>query len=145
LFSSSHMSLSAYSATVSIPTLSLHDALPILLALSITQRHRELALLRAVGATPRQVRRLIVGETLVLAVLATALAVAPGQLLGRFVFGQLASRGIATAGVAFHQGWIPTAAAIAVAIGAAVAGALSAGRRAARIKPTQALAEASLE
>src|SRR5699024_11873064 len=83
LFSSSHMSLSAYSATVSIPTLSLHDALPILLALSITQRHRELALLRAVGATPRQVRRLIVGETLVLAVLATALAVAPGQLLGR--------------------------------------------------------------
>jgi len=116
-----------------------------MLALSITQRHRELALLRAVGATPRQVRRLIVGETLVLAVLATALAVAPGQFLGRFVFGQLASRGIATAGVAFHQGWIPTAAAIAVAIGAAVAGALSAGRRAARIKPTQALAETSLE
>ena len=116
-----------------------------MLALSITQRHRELALLRAVGATPRQLRRLIVGETLVLAVVATALAVLPGQLLGRFVFGQLADRGIATEGVAFHQGWIPTAAAIAIAILAALAGALGAGRRAARVKPTQALAEAALE
>lgn len=116
-----------------------------MLALSITQRHRELALLRAVGATPRQVRRLIVGETLVLAVVATALAVLPGQLLGRFVFDQLTDRGIATEGVAFHQGWIPTVAAVAVAIVAALAGALGAGRRAARVKPTQALAEAALE
>lgn len=116
-----------------------------MLALSITQRHRELALLRAVGATPRQLRRLIVGETLVLAVVATALAVLPGQLLGRFVFGLLADRGIATEGVAFHQGWIPTVAASAVAIVAALAGAIGAGRRAARVRPTQALAEAALE
>lgn len=116
-----------------------------MLALSITQRHRELALLRAVGATPRQLRRLIVGETLVLAVGATALAVLPGQLLGRFVFDLLADRGIATEGVAFHQGWIPTVAACAVAIVAALAGALGAGRRAARVRPTQALAEAALE
>lgn len=116
-----------------------------MLGLSIIQRHRELALLRTVGATPRQLRRLIVGETLVLAVAATALAVLPGQLLGRFVFDQLAERGIATDGVAFHQGWIPTVAAIAVAIVAALAGALGAGRRAGRVRPTQALAESAIE
>jgi putative ABC transport system permease protein len=116
-----------------------------MLALSVTQRHRELALLRAVGATPRQLRRLILGETLVLAVLATAVGVLPAQLLGRFVFGALVDRGIATDGVAFHQGWIPTVAAAAVAIVSAVAGAVGAGRRAARVKPTQALAEAALE
>lgn len=77
--------------------------------------------------------------------LATALAIAPGRFLGEFVFDQLADRGIATEGVAFHQGWIPTVAAIGIAVVAALAGALGAGRRAARIKPTQALAEASLE
>lgn len=116
-----------------------------MLALSISQRQQELALLRAIGSTPRQVRRLILRETLALSLVATALAVAPGRFLGEFVFEQLADRGIATEGVAFHQSWIPTAAAMGIAVIAALAGALGAGRRAARIKPTRALAEASLE
>lgn len=116
-----------------------------MLALSIAQRQRDLALLRAVGATPRQLRRLIFRETLALSMVATALAYGPGQLLGRFVFDQLADRGIAADGVVFHQGWIPTVAAMAVAILAALAGALGAGRRASRIRPTQALAEVSVE
>lgn len=116
-----------------------------MLALSITQRQRDMALLRAVGATPRQLRRLILSETLFLALVATALAYLPGQLLGEFVFDQLANRGIAADGVVFHQGWIPTVAATAIAILAALAGALGAGRRASRIRPTQALAEVSVE
>src|SRR4051812_9003538 len=41
-------------------------------AFSVDQRRRELALLRAVGATPRQVRRLIVSETLLVSVAASA-------------------------------------------------------------------------
>ncbi|GIJ50617.1 ABC transporter permease [Virgisporangium aliadipatigenens] len=116
-----------------------------MLALSIAQRQQDLALLRAVGATPRQMRRLILRETLLLSLLATALASFPGRFLGEFVFDQLAERGIAADGVAFHQGWIPTIAAMAVAILAALAGALGAGRRASRVKPTQALAEVSVE
>ncbi|MBD8060994.1 ABC transporter permease [Oceanitalea stevensii] len=115
-----------------------------MLALSITQRQRDLALLRAVGATPRQLRRLIVRETLVLSLVATAAAYVPGQLLGGFVFDQLAARGIASDHVVFQQGWVPTVAATAVAILAALAGATSAGRRAARIRPTQALAEVAV-
>ncbi|MEP6856377.1 MAG: FtsX-like permease family protein, partial [Pedococcus sp.] len=116
-----------------------------MLALSIAQRRQELALLRAVGSTPRQLRRLILRETLILALFATSLAYFPGQALGTFVFDQLAERDIATEGVVFHQGWIPTGAAMAVAVLAALAGALGAGRRAARIKPTQALTEVSVE
>ena len=116
-----------------------------MLALSITQRQRDLALLRAVGATSRQLRRLIVRETLVLSLIATALAYVPGQFLGRFIFGLLVERGISADGVVFHQGWIPSVAAMAVAILAALGGALGAGRRASRIKPTQALAEVSVE
>jgi putative ABC transport system permease protein len=116
-----------------------------MLGLSIAQRQRELALLRAIGATPRQVRRLVFRETLVLSLIATAAACFPGQLLGKRVFDFLAEQGIATVGVAFHQGWIPSVAAMVVAILAALGGALGAGRRAARTKPSQALAEASLD
>jgi putative ABC transport system permease protein len=116
-----------------------------MLALSIAQRQRDMALLRAIGATPRQLRQLIFRETLLLSLVATAIAIVPGQLLGRFVYGLLTDRGIAAEGLTFHQGWIPTVAAMAVAILAAVAGALSAGRRASLIRPTQALAEASVD
>jgi len=116
-----------------------------MLALSITQRQRDMALLRAIGATPGQLRQLILRETLLLSIVATVAAIIPGQLLGRFVYGLLTARGIAAEGLAFHQGWIPTVAAMAVAIFAAVAGAASAGRRASQIKPTQALAEASVD
>lgn len=116
-----------------------------ILALTITQRQRDLALLRAVGATPRQLRRLIFRETLLLSVVATAFAVLPGRLLGEFVFNLLVNRGIAAEGVTFHQGWIPTVAAVAVAIVSALAGAMAAGRRAARIKPAQAMTELSVE
>jgi putative ABC transport system permease protein len=116
-----------------------------MLGLSIAQRRRDLALLRAVGATPRHLRRLISRETLLLAVVATALAYFPGRFLGEFVFDRLTERGIAAAGLAFRQGWIPTVAAMAMAILAALAGALSAGRRASRVKPAQALAEVSAE
>lgn len=116
-----------------------------MLGLSISQRQKELALLRAIGATPQQVRRLVLRETLVLSLVATAAAIVPGQVVGRFVFDLLANLGIATAGVTFHQGWIPSVAAMVVAILAAVGGAMGAGRRAARVKPSQALAEASIE
>lgn len=115
------------------------------LALSVQQRRQELALLRAIGATPRQVRRLVVRETAVLAVLATAVGVGPGRLLGGFIFDRLAARGIVSDAIAFHLGWIPTVAAMAIAVVAAVAGAVGAGRRAARIRPTQALAEVGVE
>ncbi|WP_232821787.1 ABC transporter permease [Desertihabitans aurantiacus] len=116
-----------------------------MLALSITQRQQDLGLLRAVGATPRQIRRLISRETLLLSLVATAAAVVPGQLVGRLVFDLLADQGIAAEGLAFRQGWVPTVAAMAVAVVAALAGALGAGRRAAQIKPAQALTEVSVD
>lgn len=116
-----------------------------MLSLSISQRMQDLALLRAVGATPRQVRRLIRRETLLLSLIATALAVFPGQMLGKFGFDLLAGKGVVAPGVVFRQGWIPIVSAIAFAVAAALGGAMGAGRRASRIKPTQALAEVTLE
>ncbi|PSK97227.1 putative ABC transport system permease protein [Haloactinopolyspora alba] len=116
-----------------------------MLALSVQQRRRELALLRAVGATPGQLRRMVLGEALILAVVATALAWFPGTLLGEFLFERMVDAGVVPEGVAFRQGWIPTVVAVGAAVFAAVGGALAAGRRAAGTRPVEALAQASLE
>lgn len=115
------------------------------LALSVQQRQREMALLRAVGTTPGQLRRMVLGETLILAVLATGLAYLPGPLVGEWLFERMTGAGVVPAGVEFHQGWIPAVVAVGASLLAAVGGALVAGRRAAAVRPTQALAEVSLE
>ena len=53
------------------------------LALSIVERTREIGLLRAVGATRRQVRRMITWESLVIAVYGAVLGAALGLLVGQ--------------------------------------------------------------
>ena len=55
------------------------------LGVSIAGQRQELALLRAVGATPRQIRRLAAGQALAVA----AVAVPPGVALGFLLAGQL--------------------------------------------------------
>jgi len=115
------------------------------LALSVQQRQREMALLRAIGATPRQVRRMILTETLVVAVFATAVGCLPGAYLGRWLFDQLAATGLVPLAVAFRQGWVPAVTAAGVALATALAAALVAGRRAAMTRPGEALAEADVQ
>jgi putative ABC transport system permease protein len=56
------------------------------ISLSTRQRQRELALLRASGATPRQVYRMVVTETMVVATLATVCGLALGHPTGGWIF-----------------------------------------------------------
>jgi putative ABC transport system permease protein len=115
-----------------------------ILGLSVQQRYREMALLRAIGATPGQVRRLVLGEALVVAVLATALAYVPNVYVGRWLLSQLAVREVVPSAIVYRQGWIPTVSALGVALLSALGAAYIAGRSAARARPTDALLEASL-
>jgi putative ABC transport system permease protein len=115
------------------------------LVLSVQQRQREVALLRAIGATPRQVRRMILTETLVVAAFATAVGCLPGAYLGRWLLGRLAASGLVPLAVAFRQGWVPAVTAAGVALVTALAAALVAGRRAAETRPSEALAEADVQ
>ena len=113
-------------------------------AMSIQQRHRELALLRAIGATPRQVRRMIAAEALALAVVSTAVA-APASLL--FVLGErwlFARSDLLPGSVALSIGWLPFAAGLLVAIVTTQLAAFSSARRASRIHPTEALRESAI-
>ncbi|NIK57410.1 ABC transporter permease [Kribbella shirazensis] len=115
------------------------------LALAAQHREREFALLRGIGTTPGQVRRMILGEAMMVSLPAVLLGILPGTLLGRFLFDQLGSHGVASPVVEFSQGWIPFAAGAGAAVLAAVGAALIAARRSAKIRPVEALMEASLQ
>ena len=115
------------------------------LALLVRQRQREMALLRAIGATPRQLRRMIVAEALAISLVATALATVPARWFGRWLFGQLGGNGIVPTMMVFREGWIPQVSGVGIALASAVGAAFIAARGAALARPTDALAEAALQ
>ncbi|MFG2717452.1 ABC transporter permease [Streptomyces sp. NPDC048416] len=112
--------------------------------LSIQQRQREMALLRAIGTTPGQLRRLILGETLFIAVIATGLACYPGPRVGRWLLAAFARGGVVPDALAYRAGWIPMVTGVGAALLTALGAAFISARGAARTRPTEALAEASL-
>ena len=115
------------------------------LGLSIQQRQRELALLRAIGTTPGQLRRMVLGESVAMAAFATALGCALGVPFGQWLFDRLAANGVVPAAMAFHAGWIPMVVAVGSSLLISVLAALVAARRAARTRPTEALADAAIQ
>jgi putative ABC transport system permease protein len=115
------------------------------MGLSIQQREREIALLRAVAATPGQIRRMIAWEAAVVGLLGAALGIWPGATLGRALAEGLVRHGIAPPTLTVSAGWLPIAAAVGGTVAAAVLAVLAAGRRAARVPPTLALADAAVE
>lgn len=114
-------------------------------ALSVSQRAREFALLRAVGATPRQIRRAVAAEAALVAPLAGALGVLPGVGLAAWWFQQLQSRGAVPEGVELQVSAFPLLVAVGVGLLTALGAGWIAGRRPATITPGQALSEASVE
>ncbi|MER8042979.1 FtsX-like permease family protein [Streptomyces sp. NPDC094032] len=115
------------------------------IALSVGQRSREFALLRAIGATPRQLRRSIATESLLVAPLAGALGCLPGLALATWWFGQLKERGAIPEGVRLDTGPIPFAVAVAATLLTALLAGLAAARRPSRTAPGRALAESQVE
>ncbi|GAA2585988.1 FtsX-like permease family protein [Actinomadura fulvescens] len=115
------------------------------LTLSVRQRAEEIALLKSVGATPGQLRRMIVGEAALLAVAAVACAVVPGALAGRGLLELLMSTGQVNADVSYVYGPIAVPMGLVITFVAAVGAALVAVRRAARVRVTESLADAAVD
>ncbi|GAA2337100.1 ABC transporter permease [Dactylosporangium salmoneum] len=114
-------------------------------AFAVAQRRRELALLRAAGATPRQVRRLVLGEALVVGVIAGLAGCGVG-LLAAPPF----AHGLARAGFAprdFTAGFVlwPLLAAFGAGLLVALSGAAVAAHRAGRVRPIEALRDATAD
>ncbi|MFF3426610.1 FtsX-like permease family protein [Streptomyces sp. NPDC002602] len=114
-------------------------------ALSVGQRSREFALLRAIGATPRQIRRTVATEALLIAPVAGALGCVPGIALASWWFGQLQEKGAIPDAVELSVSWIPLLSAIGIGLATALLAGWAAARRPARIRPGQALAAAAVE
>ncbi|WP_026416608.1 ABC transporter permease [Actinomadura oligospora] len=114
-------------------------------ALAVTRRRRELALLRVIGATPRQVRRLLTAESLLVGLLASAagcaLAPVAARLLGRW----LVRCGLAPSWFDVPVTAWPLVIAFLTGLTVSLLGVTAASRRAGRIRPAEALREASVE
>ncbi|ADB32293.1 protein of unknown function DUF214 [Kribbella flavida DSM 17836] len=115
------------------------------LGLSVQQRRRELALLRAVAATPRQVHRLIGAEILIVSLAASV----PGAVLGYGLVWLLRAAFVGVGVIPADYGLsllpLPLLAAVVLSVlTARLAGWMSA-RRAVKIRPVEALGESSVE
>ncbi|WP_405661948.1 FtsX-like permease family protein [Streptomyces sp. RK9] len=114
-------------------------------ALSIQQRHRELALLRAIAASPKQIRRLLGREALIVGAAGGALGALAGIPLGGLLYDEFVSRGAVPATLDRVVSPFPLLAAFAATLLGAWAAARLSARRIVRIRPGEALAEARVE
>jgi putative ABC transport system permease protein len=105
------------------------------MVLSVFERTREIGMLRTIGMTRRQARRMIRHESIITALIGAALGIAAGLALAGGLVAWLGSYGLEFA--------VPAPSLLAVAIVAALAGVLAAAlpaRRASRIDVLSALA-----
>lgn len=111
----------------------------------VASRQRELGLLRLVGATPRQVRRMVLGEAAVVALL----GVLAGSLLGTLVtpafVALLNAKGLLAVHLTMPAPWLSWGVAAGCGAGVALLGSWRASKRAAKVSPVAALREAGLE
>ncbi|MGV9313679.1 ABC transporter permease [Streptomyces sp. NPDC003691] len=115
------------------------------LGLGVQQRRRELAMLRAIAATPRQVHKLIGAETLLVSVVGSVLGAALGFLVADWLRAAFAAIGVLPGDFAMAVNPLPAAASVLLCVlGGRLAGYLAA-RRIARIKPVEALGESLTE
>ncbi|MCH8988175.1 MAG: FtsX-like permease family protein [Chloroflexi bacterium] len=109
---------------------------------TVAQRARDFALLRLVGASPRQVGRLLLGEALLLGSLGTILGVLLGIPVIRFEVWMLTRMEFLPAG--FSPDWHLWILAVSAGTGTVVAviASLGASHRASRVRPLEALRDA---
>lgn len=114
------------------------------IGLTTRQRQQELALLRASGATPRKVRRMVVIETMLVSVVAVGAGVWLGNETCAWFFSTVAQRGLVSPAIIFQHGFIPLlSSAFITLLITWITATISAGS-AAKVQPIQAMVEASL-
>lgn len=113
--------------------------------LSIQQRQREIAVLRAVAATGRQIRKMIGGEALAVGLAAGTLGAAAGLPLGGLLHERFVTLDVIPANFPVVVSPFPAIAAAAATLLAGWGAARISARRATAIKPVEALGEAELK
>ncbi|MFC0505161.1 FtsX-like permease family protein [Micromonospora costi] len=111
----------------------------------VATRRRELGLLRLVGATGRQVRRLVLGESVVVATAAVVVGCLIATPLATPVLGLIRGIGLTDLHLVAPPAWLAWAIAAPIGVAVALLGTWRSSRRAARIPPSAALREAAVE
>ncbi|MEU9558522.1 FtsX-like permease family protein [Streptomyces fumanus] len=108
-------------------------------AFTVAQRRRELAMLRLTGATPKQVRGLLLGQAALLGLTGVAGGLPLGTAVVRVQERVLRELDFVPAGFSGQwHGWILFVS-VGTGLGLALTGVLVAARRAARVRPLEAL------
>jgi putative ABC transport system permease protein len=115
------------------------------LAVSIGAQRRDLALMRAVGATPRQIRRLVAGQAAIVSVPALAAGVGAGYLLAEQFRHLLVSIGLLPSTLPLTISPFPAIAATVLLIVVGQVAARCAAWRTSRLPATEAVAESRSE
>ncbi|MFB7517451.1 FtsX-like permease family protein [Streptomyces sp. NPDC056144] len=114
-------------------------------AFAVALRRREFGLLRTAGATPGQVRRMLLAEATVLGVLASATGCVLGAAGAPVLAGTLVEGGLAPEWFAVGEAVWPFHLAFWTGLTVALAGAAAASRRAGKVGPTAALRDADVD
>ncbi|MFE9286071.1 FtsX-like permease family protein [Streptomyces olivaceus] len=115
------------------------------LGVTIAGQRRDLALMRAVGATPQQIRRLAAAQSTVVAAVALVPGVAAGYLLAGRFRELLADRGVLPAELPLTVGPLPALATLLLVVAAVQLSARCAAWRTSRMPATEAVAESRSE
>ena len=113
--------------------------------ITVAQRTRELAVLRAVGASRRQVRRIVTTEAVVVGVISSIAGVLAGLLVAGMLKGLFDALGFAlpAGGLAIRP--LSIIAGVVVGVVATMIAARSPARRASAVSPLAALRDAAAE
>jgi putative ABC transport system permease protein len=114
-------------------------------AFAVASRRRELGLLRLIGATPAQVRRMVLGEAFVVALAAALTGAVLAQLATPLLLSKASYTELAPVKLEPASPWVPLAIAVGAGMVVAMLGARSAARRAGKVGPIDALRESALE
>ncbi|MFD7491084.1 ABC transporter permease [Streptomyces sp. NPDC059832] len=110
-----------------------------MLVLATGMRRREIGLLRAIGAAPAQIRRMILGEAAVVGLLGSIAGSVVGVAATPLLRSVLDGLDVTPPGMEVTVTAWPLLTASAIGVGVSVIGAWAAGRKAARVAPIEAL------
>lgn len=115
------------------------------LALLVRQRYREMALLRAIGATPGQLGRMVTTEAVAVAVVAAALAIAPSVFAARLLVRLLRDGELVGQSVTARYGVFAVGIGFGVTVLAAAIAAGFATRRPSATRASEALVQSTVD
>ncbi|MFI8932745.1 FtsX-like permease family protein [Streptomyces sp. NPDC053474] len=110
---------------------------------AVVQQHRELALVRSIGARPRQVRRAVAGQALAASIPAALVGFVLGGALARVWFTGMVAHGLVPAEVPFRFSWLALPVCVGVAVVTSALAAVLSALRFSLLRPARALAEAT--